>query len=560
MSTDPFYTRMSADTIGSTNLARGMTALISSDNLGIGVYANAARATDGYSNANWANPDGTLTNTITHSLLDPMSSLNSTYGGQWLSNNGGISTAYGALTGIGQNVFAIGNFGGTYQYSWSSGQWLALSGDTPGGRTQISMGANNVLWGVAPDSVCSAPNWGPWTCSSGGYFQIAAGNGNNPWVIDIPKTGIYRRDNNGAWVLMLAANWPNRTTGATLKQIAVGADEDAWAIDSTGEVIHWVGGVGWIQEQPYFAGVPVQVNAISLRNAKYVWASASSTTGLFNFTPSWHDAQTDQQRRWQHHCPTAGCSTSTSQFVAVSVGLQDNSVYAVTSSATGGQVYQVDESLVLNRNLAGSTDLSLVNLPNPPGTAFAQVAALGGANGQQHGNIFATATNGAGFTNYNYAGKLPFPGAAWWYVDLGSTYHIEKIKIYNRDDGYASRLQNFRILYYTGLAWSLGSDQTDNPMTSSDLSLSIDVNFDTRYVMVQKGNSDYLSLAEVEIYGPSAGVSQFSAIGGTNSALQTPSGDPTCPSITIPLPRPETSPLCLKMAPDDIVVKDRKGN
>ncbi len=430
---------------------------------------------------------------------------------------------------------------------------MQLSGDTFGGRTQISIGANNILWGVASDSVCHSPNWGPWTCTSGGYFQIAAGNGQNPWVIDNNKTKIYRRDDNGSWVMMLSGSWPGQGTGATLRQIAVGTDEDAWAIDSRGVVIHWAGGLGWVQEQPYFFGNSATITGIAVRNAKYVWASAESPLGLYNFTPTYHDAPTDSQRRWQRHCPSVGCTTLNSQYAGVSVGLQDNSVYAFTSSAAGGLVFQVDESLVVNQNVASSTDYSLVNIPNPTGIAFAQIAAVGGANGQQHGNIFATTTTGSGYTNYFYSGKLPISGAAWWYVDFGTVHHVDQIKIYNRDDGLAGRLSNFRVLYYTGLAWSLGSDQTDTTMTSNNLALSISVNFDTCCVMVQKKTSDYLNLSEVEVYGSSAGVTQFSEVAGNGSASTTGSAGSSCPTITIPGPNPIHSPLCVTKTPEDAI-------
>jgi hypothetical protein len=110
-------------------------------------------------------------------------------------------------------------------------------------------------------------------------------------------------------------------------------------------------------------------------------------------------------------------------------------------------------------------------------------------------------------------------GGPYWYVDLGATYNVNQVVIYNRTDSCgaqfgncANRLNKFWIHYWTGNAWLLGSDQSNTPIGSpahrsntlngnSNNIISVPVSFTTRYVMIQKANVDYLNLAEVQIFG-----------------------------------------------------------
>lgn len=100
----------------------------------------------------------------------------------------------------------------------------------------------------------------------------------------------------------------------------------------------------------------------------------------------------------------------------------------------------------------------------------------------------------------------------WWQVDLGQLRQIGTIKIWNRTDCCPERLSNFYLLV------------SDNPFTSGNLAetlaqsgvsayqitntvnvqTQISVNRSGRYVRVQLINQDYLSLAEVEVFGSSS--------------------------------------------------------
>lgn len=99
---------------------------------------------------------------------------------------------------------------------------------------------------------------------------------------------------------------------------------------------------------------------------------------------------------------------------------------------------------------------------------------------------------------------------AWWQVDLGSVSQLGNINVWNRTDCCGNRLSNFYVFV------------SDVPFTSTDLNTTlnqpgvgsfltpgqagtpttISVNRTGRYVRVQLVGTNYLSLAEVEVFSP----------------------------------------------------------
>lgn len=126
----------------------------------------------------------------------------------------------------------------------------------------------------------------------------------------------------------------------------------------------------------------------------------------------------------------------------------------------------------------------------------------------------------------------------WWQVDLGSYSDITQIKIWNRTDCCMERLSNLRVFV------------SDVPFTSNDYnsnqagmgiynipgavgnSITIDVNRTGRYIRVQLAATDYLSLAEVQVFGTV----------NPNPPPQPPA-TPTITSITA-----NADPTCLNLA------------
>jgi hypothetical protein len=97
---------------------------------------------------------------------------------------------------------------------------------------------------------------------------------------------------------------------------------------------------------------------------------------------------------------------------------------------------------------------------------------------------------------------------AWWQIDLGAKHTLESIDIWNRTDCCAERLRKIYVFV------------SDTPFTTSNLSeltsqywnsyifdpqsaqrITVPVNRSGRYVRIQLGRTEYLSLAEVQIWG-----------------------------------------------------------
>lgn len=113
-----------------------------------------------------------------------------------------------------------------------------------------------------------------------------------------------------------------------------------------------------------------------------------------------------------------------------------------------------------------------------------------------------------GNTSGNYFSHTNYDPQAWWQVDLGAVYQIPQINIWNRTDCCQSRLSNFYVFVSeapfnsTDLNATLnqpgvipyyfyGSAGTPTEMTIGQMG---------RYVRVQLADTNYLSLAEVEVF------------------------------------------------------------
>jgi hypothetical protein len=99
---------------------------------------------------------------------------------------------------------------------------------------------------------------------------------------------------------------------------------------------------------------------------------------------------------------------------------------------------------------------------------------------------------------------------AWWQVDLGASANINSIVIWNRTDCCGGRLGDYWVFVSNtpfsssdtpatlqGRPGTFGSHQISAPNSST----SINVGGQGRYVRVQLTGTDYLSLAEVQVFG-----------------------------------------------------------
>ena len=103
---------------------------------------------------------------------------------------------------------------------------------------------------------------------------------------------------------------------------------------------------------------------------------------------------------------------------------------------------------------------------------------------------------------------------AWWQVDLGSIKTIDNVLIWNRTDCCAERLSPFFVLVsdVPFLSDDLDTARNQPGVTSYQITETpvptqqVTVNRSGRYVRVQLAGANYLSLAEVEVYGANQGV------------------------------------------------------
>jgi hypothetical protein len=106
-----------------------------------------------------------------------------------------------------------------------------------------------------------------------------------------------------------------------------------------------------------------------------------------------------------------------------------------------------------------------------------------------------------------------FDSQAWWQVDLGSVQSIQSVQVWNRTDAAPERLSNFYVFVSdqpftsTGLNATLGQAGVSAFLTAGQggTPTAVSVNRTGRYVRVQLSGTNYLSLAEVQVFGSTAG-------------------------------------------------------
>jgi hypothetical protein len=148
--------------------------------------------------------------------------------------------------------------------------------------------------------------------------------------------------------------------------------------------------------------------------------------------------------------------------------------------------------------LRGTNYLSLaeVQVFPPPNLAAGKTATQSSTlNGGVASRAVDGNTNGDWYANsVTHTG---FDAQAWWQVDLGAVTDIGKVVLYNRTDGSVDRLSNFDVLVSNnGTSWSVIAAMTGAAPTRTAFS----VNVSARFVRVQLRGSNYLSLAEVQVW------------------------------------------------------------
>src|SRR5579871_4119898 len=127
--------------------------------------------------------------------------------------------------------------------------------------------------------------------------------------------------------------------------------------------------------------------------------------------------------------------------------------------------------------------------------------------------------NGDGKADFAFSDNATDPNP-WWQVDLGTPQTVSSVVVWNRTDCCGSRLSDYWVFVSNtpflptdtpatlqSRAGTFTSHQTSAPSPSATIATG---GVQGQYVRVQLSNSDYLSLAEVQVFG---------ATGGANLAL-----------------------------------------
>ena len=162
-----------------------------------------------------------------------------------------------------------------------------------------------------------------------------------------------------------------------------------------------------------------------------------------------------------------------------------------------------------------------------------------------------------GVTNGDFfAGSVTHTNAdpnAWWQVDLGASTPIGSVAVWNRTDCCASRLTDYWVFvsdhpFTTGLTpgqqaaqpgvWS--NHQTGQAGTPTTLT----VGATGRYLMVQLSGTNYLSLAEVQVFAPT---DDFS-IAASQPMSSVPAGSAATSTVTTSVTLGTAQPVALSVS------------
>jgi len=145
----------------------------------------------------------------------------------------------------------------------------------------------------------------------------------------------------------------------------------------------------------------------------------------------------------------------------------------------------------------------------PDAIAFGKLAYHSSDYSVDHQAAKAVDGNTDGIYSNNFSTHTQSDDKAWWYVDLGDTYLISSIKVWNRTDCCTDRLSNFYVsilsagtsnpeLFSSPTAW-----QSFNSGSLAGASEVFTPGTDVfgRYVKVQLRDANYLHLAEVDVQG-----------------------------------------------------------
>jgi len=325
-----------------------------------------------------------------------------------------------------------------------------------------------------------------------------------------------------------AFGWTNAAMGShalTAKVVDnLGASTTSSVVNIT---VNLVGGTGTGLTAHYFTNLTLDGNPALQRteavNFDWLNNAPGAGVGVDNFSVRWlgqveapvtgaYQFQTvsdDGVRLWVNgvqlinNWTDHGAATDTSAAINLTAGAKYNLIlefYERGGSATAKLLWKTP----------GATTFA----PAPANRLYAATNVAQGKTSKQsstsNGGVAGRAVDGN--TNGTYsANSVTHTGSnanAWWQVDLGSSYNLNNIVLWNRTDCCANRLANFYVFVSTSDMSGRSYSSLVNDTTvwryrvtgQAPTKLHIPANINGRYVRVQLAGTNYLSLAEVQVW------------------------------------------------------------
>jgi hypothetical protein len=155
-----------------------------------------------------------------------------------------------------------------------------------------------------------------------------------------------------------------------------------------------------------------------------------------------------------------------------------------------------DQDNISSQTLGTEINVALGKLATQSSMSYCQYNRENNANKAVDGN---TGGDYASFQVTNTGNDYQ----AWWQVDLGVVYSVDSVRVWNRTDCCADRLSNFDVKLSTdGQTWTNVSNFAGQCGRPSVLNF---VAKNARFVRVQLRGTNFLNLAEVEVFAPAKG-------------------------------------------------------
>jgi len=184
--------------------------------------------------------------------------------------------------------------------------------------------------------------------------------------------------------------------------------------------------------------------------------------------------------------PTGTSSVLTSARTNLFTNLQGGAPYSYTVGTRNTQGRWGSPSAVRNATPTRGSILSQGRPATQSSDPFGGVASR------------AVDGNTDGDWNHGSVTHTDFQAGAWWQVDLQAAHNINSVVVWNRTDCCGERLTNFRAQVSSdGSTWT-STTFPGTPSPSAEIYLGA---ASARYIRIQLVGTNYLTLAEVQVYG-----------------------------------------------------------